>query len=153
MNDDFRTYNDDTSHNMWVDYTGEQYENRAVCHSYDHICRHEASMSRDMLRRCIATPAKSLGASENRISCINEQIRRYRQSLASQEQSIGRITSQRKLKIYQYRLAETRNNITNLQQQQAEEEANWCYLKTRNIRLQILLVLAVCIGLTIYFCL
>ena len=151
MNDDFRTYNEDTSHKMWVDYTGEQYENRVFCHSYDHICRHEASMSRDMLRRCIATPAKSLGASENRISCIDEQIRRYRQSLVRNNR-LDETLNNVSLRIINTALPK-RATILPIFSNNWLKIGNWCYLKTRNIRLQILLVLAVCIGLTIYFCL
>lgn len=114
MNDDFRTYNDDTVHNMWVDYTEEQYESRGAYPYYSYVGRYEMSLSRDMLRRCIDTPAKSLEASEYRIFCIHEQIRRYKQSLASLEKSIERITSSRKMEIYRGRITETLNRISNL---------------------------------------
>lgn len=153
MNDDFRTYNDDTAHNMWVDYTGEQYENSGACHSYGHTTRNEISLSRDVLRHYIDTQPKSLNASEHRIFCIREQIRRYKQSLGCLEKSIERITSPRKLKIYQDRFTETCNLIANLQQQLAEEEANWRNIKARNIKLMTLLVLAASISIIIYVCL
>lgn len=34
--DDMDTYNDDPIHNMWVDYTTEQYENKSVNKSVNH---------------------------------------------------------------------------------------------------------------------
>ncbi len=153
INDDYSTYNDDTTHNMWVDYTRGQYERKVAYPSYHYVGRQQISLSRDVLRHYIDTQPKSLNASEHRIFCIREQIRRYKQSLGCLEKSIERITSPRKLKIYQDRFTETCNLIANLQQQLAEEEANWRNIKARNIKLMTLLVLAASISIIIYVCL
>lgn len=41
--DDMDTYNDDPIHNMWVDYTTEQYENKSVNNSVNKSVNHPAS--------------------------------------------------------------------------------------------------------------
>lgn len=41
--DDMDTYNDDPIHNMWVDYTTEQYENNSENNSVNKSVNHPAS--------------------------------------------------------------------------------------------------------------
>ena len=45
--DDMDTYNDDPIHNMWVDYTTEQYENKSVNHSVNHPASRKVQQQRN----------------------------------------------------------------------------------------------------------
>ncbi|MDE7463017.1 MAG: hypothetical protein K2M88_07640 [Muribaculaceae bacterium] len=45
--DDMDTYNDDPIHNMWVDYTTEQYENISVNKSVNHPASRKMQQQRN----------------------------------------------------------------------------------------------------------
>ena len=45
--DDMDTYNDDPIHNMWVDYTTEQYENNSVNKSVNHPASRKMQQQRN----------------------------------------------------------------------------------------------------------
>lgn len=155
MSDDFRAYNDDTVHNMWVDYTADQYEDDGVdsSNNYTYVARVNQLISREMLQQRIDTPATSVGSSEYRASCFQEQISRFNQRVSSLEKALERINSPRKRLNYQNRISDTLAQIKDLEKQLLEEELNGRNLRARNIKLQTLLLAAICLGIVVWACL
>lgn len=151
MSDDYRTYNDNTVHNMWVDYTSAQYEGSPKTgYGYFGNTGSSVPLSRDEIQQRIAQPATSVGQSAYRAKCIREQIRRSEQSLRSLTRRLEKITSPGKLEHYRHRISETHARIHSLEMQLKEEEQNGRNLKARNTKLYTILIAALCIGIVIW---
>ena len=147
---DFGEYNGDTRHDMWVDYTSEQYSCGGMsCYDYAENIGPGTPLTRKQIEHRINTPAKSYSESMFRAMCIREQIRRYNQRISSLNRSVERITSKTKITNYQRRISETIVEIENLRQQLSEEEQNSKNIKSRNIKLSMLVFVILCAGLLI----
>ncbi len=147
---DFGEYNGDTRHDMWVDYTSEQYNCGGMsCYDYAGNIGPGTPLTRKQIEHRINTPAKSYSESMFRAMCIREQIRRCNQRISSMNRSVERITSKTKIKYYQRRISETIVEIENLRQQLSEEEQNSKNIKSRNIKLHTLIFALLCAGLLI----
>ena len=66
MDNDFGTYNGDTDHDMWVDYTAGQYaeNSRGMYNVAVGNIRRNAPLSREQIQRRISRPATSVGQSK-----------------------------------------------------------------------------------------
>ena len=68
---DFGEYNGDTPHDMWVDYTSEQYSCGGMsCYDYAGNIGPGTPLTRKQIEHRINTPAKSYSESKFRTMCI-----------------------------------------------------------------------------------
>lgn len=121
MNSDYRSYHDDdTVHNMWVDYTADCYEAPADGPLID-------------------SPAVSpVTAPARRVDTLRRQINRLTQRLDSLQQLEQELTSQRKIRKNRERMADLLSRIDLLQKQLEHQQR-----RVRQIRLRSALLIAV----------
>ena len=149
MCDDFQSYNNDTVHNMWVDYTASQYGRGSgySANSYSVRAVRHNPLTKDAIERRIKKPATTVASSKFRTRCIREQLRRKKQSLSSLQELLPRITGPRKLVRYNTRIEETRAIIADLENLLSQEKQNELKLKARRVRIITLVVGAFCLAL------
>lgn len=150
MYDDFETYNDDSVHNMWVDYTASQYDDEE-----DSPCCDDNNCQGMSVMADRPSPTQNSGQSlttsrresKLRIESLRSILCGREFRLANLQYTLDRLTSSRKIKNQQQRIAQTQAEIKELKQKLADEQQNFKNITARNIKL---LTLAIaCLGIVV----